>query len=229
MNHALLIALAFVAVACIAGGGSADHSVAMSTAAADSPLAKAAAGPATGIASNASLDISGEPGDTVTVGTLYTFTPSASSAEDLPLTFSVQNSPAWASFDDTTGTLSGEPADADVAIYDNIIIAVSDGSSTAFLPAFAINVTPLATGSATVSWVPPTLNSDGSPLTDLAGYRIVYGTDIASLNQTVTIDGPDVTRYVIENLAPGTYFFGLISFTTDGVESELSGIASKTI
>jgi len=29
---------------------------------------------------------------------------------------------------------------------------------------------------ATVSWIPPTTNTDGTALTDLAGYKVYYGT-----------------------------------------------------
>jgi hypothetical protein len=31
-------------------------------------------------------------------------------------------------------------------------------------------------GQATLSWDPPTTNVDGTPLTDLAGYKVYYGT-----------------------------------------------------
>ena len=35
---------------------------------------------------------------------------------------------------------------------------------------------PVATGSVTLAWEPPTTNEDGSPLIDLAGFRVYYGT-----------------------------------------------------
>jgi len=35
---------------------------------------------------------------------------------------------------------------------------------------------PLFAGSALLSWNAPSTNEDGTPLTDLAGYKIYYGT-----------------------------------------------------
>ncbi len=62
-------------------------------------------------------------------------------------------------------------AAGDVGTYANIVITVSDGRSTTALARFSVNVVGTATGSATLSWTPPTQNTDGSALTDLAGYR----------------------------------------------------------
>jgi hypothetical protein len=51
------------------------------------------------------------------------------------LTLSMTNKPAWASFDLQTGELSGTPVDADVGIYNDISITVTDnhGASAATL------------------------------------------------------------------------------------------------
>lgn len=82
---------------------------------------------------------------------------------------------------------------------------------------------------ATISWQAPTQNTDGSALTDLAGYRIHYGRSAAELTSTVQIANPSVTRYVIENLSPGTWFFAARAFTAGGRESELSNIGTKVV
>ncbi len=84
-------------------------------------------------------------------------------------------------------------------------------------------------GSATVSWDAPTTTTSGSVLTDLAGYRIYYGNDAASLTQTVQLPGIGVQTYVIDNLGPGTWFFAVKAVTSLGVESPLSEVVSKTI
>ncbi len=84
-------------------------------------------------------------------------------------------------------------------------------------------------GSATVAWTPPTQNEDGSSLTDLAGYRIYYGTNSGNLNLVVDVDNPGLTRYVIENLAGGTWYFGIRAYTSRRTESVMSTIVSKTI
>ena len=89
--------------------------------------------------------------------------------------------------------------------------------------------TGVSTGSAMLSWLPPDTNTDGSALTNLAGYYIHYGTDMAHLDQLIKIATVGLTNYVIDNLASGTYYFAMSSYSTAGVESALSAIVSKTI
>ena len=89
--------------------------------------------------------------------------------------------------------------------------------------------TPPTVGNASLSWVPPTENEDGTALVDLSGYRIYYGTNSASLDRVITINGVGTTRYVVDNLTSGTYYFGIRAFNRAGTESAMSGIASKTI
>jgi Fibronectin type III domain len=97
------------------------------------------------------------------------------------------------------------------------------------LPAFAITVSDVANGSATLSWTPPTSNTNGTQLTNLAGYRILYGTSANSLSRSVQIANPGVATYVVSNLSPATWYFAVRSYNTTGVESALSNVASKTI
>ena len=78
-------------------------------------------------------------------------------------------------------------------------------------------------------WVAPTSNVDGSPLTNLAGFRIRYGRNLSSLDQSVTISGASTTSYRITGLTTGTWYFTLSAFTNVGVESKPSPAASKTI
>jgi hypothetical protein len=84
-------------------------------------------------------------------------------------------------------------------------------------------------GAATVNWTPPTQNEDGSALSDLAGFHIYYGTSREALDQTVTLDNPGLTSYMIDDLAAETWYFAVNAFTRRGTESALSNIASKTI
>lgn len=83
--------------------------------------------------------------------------------------------------------------------------------------------------SALLSWSAPTQNTDGSSLTDLAGFRVFYGVDADELIQVVDIDNPGVVAYTVENLTPGTWFFGVKAVNESGVESALSNIVSKMI
>jgi hypothetical protein len=109
--------------------------------------------------------ISGTPGTSVTVGTAYSFTPRTTDPSGNALTFSIGSKPAWASFNTATGQLSGTPAAADIGTYAGIVISVSDGSSSASLPGFAIMVN-AAVGNPTVSLsaTPTNLSSGGSAM-----------------------------------------------------------------
>lgn len=85
------------------------------------------------------------------------------------------------------------------------------------------------TGSAALSWRAPTQNTDGSALTNLAGYRIYYGTSSGALTQTIQIANPSTTSHIVEHLGAGTYYFAVRAYTTAGQESGNSNVASKTI
>jgi hypothetical protein len=170
--------------------------------------------------------ISGTPPTSVAVGAAYSFRPTASDPDGDALTFSISNKPAWASFDTKTGRLSGTPSSAYVGVYSNIVIKVSDGKTSASLAPFSITVKSTATKSATLSWTAPTRNTDGSTLTNLAGFRIYYGPSATSLVHSIQISNPSVTTYVVEDLAPGAYYFAVSAYTTAQTESDLSNIVS---
>lgn len=178
---------------------------------------------------NSAPSISGNPSTAVNVGSAYSFTPSASDADGDTLAFDITNMPAWAVFDTATGRLSGTPQPEDVGRYANIVISVSDGQASAALAAFTIDVEAISLGSVTLSWTPPTENTDGTPLTDLAGYRIYWGDGSGSYPNSVTLENPGLTTYVVENLAPGTYEFVATSYNSAGVESDYSAPATKTV
>ena len=173
--------------------------------------------------------ISGSPAASVTVGQAYSFTPTASDPDGQPLTFSVSSKPAWASFSTSTGRLSGTPAAANAGSYSGIVISVSDGTATASLPSFTLTVQQVQLGSATIRWTPPTEDTTGAPLTDLQGYRILYGTNSSNLNQTLELPNPGLTSGVVQDLGPGTWYFAVKAYTSSGAESARSNIASKTI
>ena len=77
--------------------------------------------------------------------------------------------------------------------------------------------------SITFSWEPPTQNSDGSPISNLAGYKIHYGTSSSDYTQTVAVENAGLTRYVVDNLPSGTYYFAITAYNAQGLESPLSG------
>ena len=66
--------------------------------------------------------ITGTPPSTAPVGVAYAFTPTATDPDGNPLTYSIANRPSWATFNTTTGRLSGTPTSANVGSYGNIVI-----------------------------------------------------------------------------------------------------------
>ena len=181
------------------------------------------------VAANSAPQISGTPSLMVNVEQSYSFAPTASDPDGDNLTFSIQNMPGWAQFDTGSGTLSGTPQNGDENSYTNISISVSDGDLSDTLPAFTITVNQVSPGSATVSWIAPTQNTDGSGLTDLAGYKIYYGTSSGNYPNQITINNPGVTLYVVDNLTPNTWYFVSTAFNSSGMESDFSNVATKTI
>jgi hypothetical protein len=180
--------------------------------------------------------ISGTPSTSVPAGNTYSFIPTARDPEGAVLTFQVSNKPAWAQFSTQTGGLSGTPSQAQAGNYANVTISVSDGKSTRSLAPFAISVVaaapppppPPTSFSATVSWAAPTTNVDGTPLTDLSGYKVYYGTNSQALDRMVQIGSASTTRQVVSNLTAGTWFFAVSALNATGLESSLSAIAQRT-
>ena len=211
-----LIAIALLIAAC--GGGGGDDESAQG--APQNP------GPGGG---NAPPTIQGQPGSSILAGQAYSFRPTASDPNGDTLTFTAANLPDWATFNQSTGAVTGTPTGSDVGTYSGITITVSDGTATAALTAFAITVTDVATGSATVSWTPPTQNSDGSALTNLAGYRIAYGRSATVLDRSISLSNPSLSTALVENLSSGTWYFAVSAVNSQGGSSIPSNVASKTI
>jgi hypothetical protein len=86
-----------------------------------------------------------------------------------------------------------------------------------------------STGTAELAWQMPTENTNGTPLTDLAGYTIVYGSSPSTMNSSVQLTDIGTTSYVVKGLGQGTWYFAIVSYTLSGADSALSNIGSKTI
>lgn len=179
--------------------------------------------------SNRAPTISGAPSTSVNARSAYAFRPSASDADGDTLTFAIANRPAWATFNSATGQLTGTATATSAGTYSNIVISVSDGTASAALAAFSIAVVDVSNGAATLTWTPPTTNTDGSTLTTLAGYRIAYGASAAHLTQTIQLGNAGMSSYVVENLAPGTYYFAVRAYTSGGAESANSNVVTKNV
>jgi hypothetical protein len=174
--------------------------------------------------------IAGTPATTVVAGRQYAFTPTATDPDSTTLTFTVSNRPTWAMFDGASGRLAGTPATGDVGTYPNIVISASDGQSTASLQPFSIVVEPVAVSSSVqVRWQAPDQNVDGTPLTNLAGYRVRYGQSSDNLAQVLEIPSAVITSVTVEGLAAGYWYFGIEAYNSAGVGSTLSNIAQKLV
>lgn len=178
---------------------------------------------------NSAPTIEGVAISSASAGSFYSFTPAASDPDGDSLTFFIENLPEWATFDAASGKLSGTPTSSHIDTYANIVISAEDGEASVSLPAFSITVhQPSGSGAATLSWAAPTENEDGSALTDLAGFTIVYGPSRDMLHESVNVD-LGINRYVLEDLPEGTYYFAVRAYTDSGTESALSNVVSKVI
>lgn len=84
-------------------------------------------------------------------------------------------------------------------------------------------------GTATLTWTAPTQNTDGSALTDLAGYKIYYGTSPTTMTTVVTISNATATTRTISTLGVGTWHFAMTAFNAAGAESARTATVSKVI
>lgn len=185
----------------------------------------------TGGTTNRPPVLSGTPATSVTAGSAYAFRPTGSDPEGRTLTWAITNRPAWATFSTASGALTGTPTASQVGTYSGIAISASDGTNRTSLPTFsiAVNATGSSTGAATLSWTPPTSNTNGSSLSNLAGYRIYYGTSSSNLSRTVQVANAGTTRYVVSDLSAGTWYFAVRAYTSTGSESTNSNTGSKTV
>jgi fibronectin type III domain protein len=106
------------------------------------------------------------------------------------------------------------------------------GGSTTTTDAATPTTTPpkaAVKSSITLGWVPPTENSDGSPITNLAGFKIHYGMTSSEYTQTIALGNAGLTRYVVDSLPSGTYYFAITAYNAQGIESPLSGEISTTV
>ncbi|MBI5039900.1 MAG: putative Ig domain-containing protein, partial [Gammaproteobacteria bacterium] len=176
--------------------------------------------------------ISGTPATSVTVGSAYSFQPTAADADaGTTLTYSIVNRPSWATFSTSTGRLSGTPTSANVGTTSNIVISVSDGTVSASLPAFSLTVSALqptntaptiggtpATSvaeDAAYSFQPTASDADGNTLT----YGIVnrpawatFSTTTGRLSGTPTNANVGTTTSIVISVSDGTVSASLPAF-----------------
>jgi Fibronectin type III domain/Putative Ig domain len=195
-----------------------------------------------------SIEGVGSPPTSVLPDRYYGFQTYATDTDGRGVSYSIKNKPSWATFDTQYGHLYGTPPTSAVGTYAGIVISASDGVSQASLAPFSIVVgsgsgstsgsggtttggggtTSSGAGSATLSWQPPTTNTNGSAIKNLAGYSIYYGTSASSYT-SVKVANPGLTTYTVSNLAKGTYSFAVVAYNSAGETSQYSAAVSKTI
>jgi hypothetical protein len=172
------------------------------------------------------------PPSTAKVNQFYDFTPNAFDPDGDTLRFEITGKPSWASFNANTGRLYGSPPTGTSGTFGGISIKVTDGAFKSALGAFSIMVlesAPAVSGPVVLSWTRPATNTDGKPLTDLAGYRIFYGTNPSQPASVLEVGDPAATSASINGLTSGTWYFSILSYNASGAESVRSNPVSIVI
>jgi hypothetical protein len=202
IRNALLCTIATMTLAAC-GGGSSGSSGAAAASSADTDAATALVAPNVGM-----IDRSQSVDDSESAASVATVASNTTSASSTAATAPATAATTPASGAGSSGSGSG--------------VSVSTGTKV---------TTPIKTvdGVATLDWMPPTQNSDGTVLTNLAGYTVYYGTSPSDLSQTVKVSNPGLASYTVTGLTSGTWYFAVTSYSADGVESTRTSTVSTTI
>jgi len=162
--------------------------------------------------------IGGTPATTGVVGTAYSFQPAASDPDaNTTLKFSIQGQPSWASFSTSSGALTGTPTAP--GTFAGIVISVSDGTDTASLPAFTIQVKAASGSTSSAGAVDLSASTYSAQQT--------AGSVRATVNRAGGSSGAATVKYATAN---GTAVAGSDYTSTSGTLSWADGDAtSKTI
>jgi hypothetical protein len=121
---------------------------------------------------------------------------------------------------------------ADAAATLRVTYTQTGGSGSIKMQAAALSqaaVSQPTTGSAILTWQPPKLNSDGTPLTDLAAFKVYWGTTQGTYSQSTKISNAAASTYTVAGLTKGTWYFVVTALNAQGLESPYSNVWSKTI
>jgi len=116
------------------------------------------------------------------------------------------------------------------AVSRHRLLAVGVGLATVFVTA-----TPIMAGVLNASWTMPTTNADGSALTDLASFKVYYGTSSAPCPGATFVSVPAPTSApgasqtastTLSGLTSGaTYFAAVTAVNSSGAEGACSSVA----
>lgn len=105
------------------------------------------------------------------------------------------------------------------------------GSQATSATASVTVVDSVITQSALLTWTAPTTRANGErlPASEIAGYEIYMSTSSnGPFNSVATTEGNE-TQAIVKDLTPGTYYFGITTLDTNGLESEMSRVFSLQI
>jgi len=102
-------------------------------------------------------------------------------------------------------------------------------AQTAALSQVGSENVPSSSRAAVLSWTPPQSNTNGTALTDLSGYKIFYGVTQEAMTQVAIVSDATASSFVVENLAPGNWFFTVVALSGDGVSSPVSTMVSVSL
>jgi len=85
-------------------------------------------------------------------------------------------------------------------------------------------VTPVTPSTVELSWIAPSTRENAVPLSlsEIAGYKIYFGTRQGTYNNTIDVNDSTAVSYVLSGLTTGIYYIVLTTFDTDGRESQYS-------
>lgn len=121
---------------------------------------------------------------------------------------------------------------ADSAATLRVTYAQTGGTGSINMQAAALSqatVSQPTTGSAILTWQPPPLNTDGSPLTDLAAFKVYWGTTQGTYSQSTKISNAAARTHTVSGLTKGTWYFVVTALNAQGLESPYSNVWSKTV
>ena len=130
----------------------------------------------------------------------------------------------------TSSTATWQAGNISLELGSNtIVISAVDVDGKLSTDTLTVNRETTGSGSATLSWIPPTQRTDSTPLTGLAGYRIYYGRMSKTYDYQIDVHNPGVVTYVIENLVSGDWYFALSAYDSQGLESDRSNEVLRNI
>ena len=178
------------------------------------------------------------------VGSSYTFNVAATTTERTltyyiggwnatgRVTVSMSGAPTYTSTVSSTTTFSKVITikfRADAATTLRVNYTLMSGSGTIRMQAAALSQA-APNGAATLTWQPPTLNTDGSTLTDLTAFKVYWSTTQGTYSQTLSTKISSAYRtHTVSGLPRGTWYFVVTALNSQGIESPYSGAWKKTI